>query len=179
MRGKLYEDMLQGTYDTSIPDGNNVDFAAFDPRCERLGLRLYSRKSTLDNIFNPKDITEISKPKYDALRYSMMIPEADECKDAIPSKMNFDLLGSIDLNKGCFLGQELTARAYYTGVVRKRPYFMVAHPPGFPVNPSAQNIGLSLFDESFTADLKGKVIKNKEGRSVLTIIGRIGVNSEQ
>jgi folate-binding protein YgfZ len=163
--------MLQGTYDSSIPDGSNVDFAAFDPRCERLGLRLYSRRTNLDAIFDSQDVTEVSKLKYDALRYAMMIPEADECKGAIPAKMNFDILGSIDLNKGCFLGQELTARSYYTGVVRKRPYFMVAHPPGFPVNPAAENIGLSLFDENFTADLKGKVIKDKDGRNVLTIIG--------
>lgn len=175
----MFEELLQGSYDESIPSGSNVDFAAFDPRCERLGLRLYSNKGLIDKIFDPKEIINISKAKYDALRYSMMIPEADECKDSIPAKMNFDLIGSIDLKKGCFLGQELTARAYFTGVVRKRPYFLVAHPPGYPVNPATSNIGLSLLDESFTADLKGRTIKNKEGQKVLTIIGRKDFNSEQ
>lgn len=163
--------MLEGVLDGGIEVGSNLDFAAFDPRCERLGLRMYSNKNGADGLFDPKEIMKISKAKYDALRYSLMIPEADECREAIPARMNFDLLGSIDLNKGCFLGQELTARAYYTGVVRKRPYFVIAHPPGFPIDPSSKHMDLSLLDEGFTAELKGKTIMNKEGKKVLTIIG--------
>lgn len=31
-----------------------------------------------------------------------------------------DFLDSVSTNKGCYLGQELTARTYHTGVVRRR-----------------------------------------------------------
>ena len=31
-----------------------------------------------------------------------------------------DLMGGIDFRKGCYIGQELTARTYHTGVIRKR-----------------------------------------------------------
>ena len=30
------------------------------------------------------------------------------------------LTGTVSFNKGCYLGQELTARTHHTGVVRKR-----------------------------------------------------------
>ena len=33
---------------------------------------------------------------------------------------NISLLHSVSFTKGCYLGQELTARAHFTGVVRKR-----------------------------------------------------------
>ncbi len=37
-----------------------------------------------------------------------------------PLEANLDALGAIDWQKGCYPGQELTARTHYTGVVRKR-----------------------------------------------------------
>jgi len=38
----------------------------------------------------------------------------------LPFNCNLDFTDSIKLNKGCYLGQELCARTYYTGVIRKR-----------------------------------------------------------
>jgi len=34
--------------------------------------------------------------------------------------MGLHLLNSVDFDKGCYLGQELTARTHFTGVLRKR-----------------------------------------------------------
>lgn len=170
-RGSLCHEVMEGSIDRSHVGGTNVDFAVFDPRCEELGLRFYAHKTSSSKLFDPRDVIKVSSPNYDALRYAMMIPEGSECVDGIPARLNFDLMGSLDLKKGCFLGQELTARAYYTGVVRKRPYLVIAHPPDFPLDPNAKDVRLSLLDTSFTASLKGRTIKDKEGRTVLTIIG--------
>lgn len=164
---------MAGNIDKSVADGSNVDFAVFDPRCEELGIRLYSNRRQSDNLFDPRDIRKVPQDYYDALRFVMMIPQFDECVDSIPAKLNFDLLGSIDLKKGCFLGQELTARAYYTGVVRKRPYLVIAHPPDYPIDPVSTNVRLSLMDPGFTANLAGKVIKDINGRPVITILGTL------
>ena len=37
-----------------------------------------------------------------------------------PLEANMDLAKGVDFTKGCYVGQELTARTHYTGVVRKR-----------------------------------------------------------
>ncbi|KAH8830799.1 Aminomethyltransferase folate-binding domain-containing protein [Flagelloscypha sp. PMI_526] len=39
---------------------------------------------------------------------------------ALPMESNLDLMGGIDFRKGCYVGQELTVRTYFKGVVRKR-----------------------------------------------------------
>ncbi len=164
---------MSGSLDKSLPNGTNLDFAVFDPRCEELGVRMYAHKKTSSKLFDPREVRSVSQHYYDALRYTMMVPEGSEVVDGIPARLNYDLLGSMDLKKGCFLGQELTARAYYTGVVRKRPYLVIAHPPDYPLDPKGTDIRLSLLDESFSANLEGKVIKDDSGRSVLTIIGKL------
>lgn len=39
---------------------------------------------------------------------------------------NSDLFNGFSFNKGCYLGQEIVARAYHTGIVRRRvfPYVL-------------------------------------------------------
>jgi len=38
----------------------------------------------------------------------------------LPFEMNLDHLHGVSFDKGCYIGQELTARTHFTGVVRKR-----------------------------------------------------------
>lgn len=49
----------------------------------------------------------------------------------------FDELGGVDFEKGCYMGQELTARTHYRALIRRRLYpVTVAGPlpgPGTPV----------------------------------------------
>ena len=45
---------------------------------------------------------------------------AAEC--SLPLDCNLDHLHAIAFNKGCYIGQEVTARAHYTGTIRKRLY---------------------------------------------------------
>ena len=40
--------------------------------------------------------------------------------ECLPSESNLDYLGGVSFAKGCYLGQELTARTHHTGVTRKR-----------------------------------------------------------
>jgi folate-binding protein YgfZ len=43
-----------------------------------------------------------------------------EIKEQLPIACNFDFHKSIDFKKGCYLGQETSARQYFTGKVNAR-----------------------------------------------------------
>lgn len=45
-----------------------------------------------------------------------------------PFELNCDYLNGISFNKGCYLGQEFTARTYHTGTIRKRIMPVIIHP---------------------------------------------------
>jgi len=38
----------------------------------------------------------------------------------LPAGYNLDYLRGVSFHKGCYIGQELTARTHHTGVIRKR-----------------------------------------------------------
>ena len=57
------------------------------------------------------------------LRYTLGVAEgAAEIPPAkcFPLEYNADYLHGVSFHKGCYIGQELTARVHHTGVVRKR-----------------------------------------------------------
>ena len=43
-------------------------------------------------------------------------------KNKLPFMFNSDLFNGFSFNKGCYLGQEIVARAYFTGIVRRRVF---------------------------------------------------------
>uniref|UniRef100_A0A0K8SQI9 Putative transferase CAF17, mitochondrial n=1 Tax=Lygus hesperus TaxID=30085 RepID=A0A0K8SQI9_LYGHE len=60
---------------------------------------------------------------YTKLRISLGIAEGSKeipVGEAFPLEYNADFLNGVSFDKGCYVGQELTARVHHTGVVRKR-----------------------------------------------------------
>lgn len=83
-----------------------------DPRHEALGWRLYGAKiaPTADRC------------AYDALRVAHMIPETGA--ELIPDEtyileVGFERLNGVDFRKGCYVGQEVTARMKHKTVLKK------------------------------------------------------------
>ena len=79
----------------------------------------------LSQAFNQpvNEVEGVSLQDYTSFRYRIGLSEGlDDHPFAacFPLESNGDFLHAISFFKGCYIGQELTARTYHTGVVRKR-----------------------------------------------------------
>lgn len=84
-----------------------------DPRHDNMGYR---------SFIKPNNILEQDFNVLDKLRISLCIP--DGSRDMIVNKStllecNIDKLAGVSFNKGCYIGQEITARMHYRGLVKK------------------------------------------------------------
>ena len=120
-----------------------------DPRNESLGYRVYfpchqreggdpeSSKLTMDprlrgddnmrsgndDMRSGDDNGVLEDKEYNFLRISHKIPESEldlTCDKSFILEFDFDNLNAIDYQKGCYVGQELTARTHYRGEIRKK-----------------------------------------------------------
>mmetsp|Transcript_12955 Transcript_12955/g.15577 ORF Transcript_12955/g.15577 Transcript_12955/m.15577 type:complete len:271 (+) Transcript_12955:2-814(+) len=61
-----------------------------------------------------------SNGTYDVIRRLSGIAEGTEIQGKTALECNQEFLNAVSFSKGCYLGQELTARSHHTGVIRKR-----------------------------------------------------------
>ena len=93
-----------------------------DPRLPALGFRAIVPAAACASI--PSDDPEL----YRALLLIHGVPEGPEAlvpEHTLPMETGMDLLHGISFEKGCYIGQELTARVHHSGVIRKRYYPVV------------------------------------------------------
>ncbi|ODN02145.1 putative transferase CAF17, mitochondrial [Orchesella cincta] len=93
-----------------------------DPRLNELGWRVLVPRNKAHS-FPPDDITVSGEESYTRLRYALGVAEGVKelpSGSCFPLESNGDYLHGISFQKGCYIGQELTARTHHTGVVRKR-----------------------------------------------------------
>ncbi len=88
---------------------------ATDTRLPEAGWRLYAATALPENLAGEDD--------YDRHRLLLGLP--DGARDLEPGRSvlleaGFDELGGISWTKGCYLGQELTARTRYRGLLKRR-----------------------------------------------------------
>lgn len=103
---------------TAVVIGAGVAFV--DPRLAVLGARALLPD---DGAAALTGFTGTDADAYDRWRLSHGV--ADGSRDLEPEKSillesNFEELNGVDFNKGCYVGQELTARTKYRGLVKKK-----------------------------------------------------------
>lgn len=98
--------------------------AYIDPRLAELGVRLILPRAKAAEVLGGLAASDdVSGGHYHRLRASLGVPDAPRelvPEKSIPLENGLDELNAIDWQKGCYMGQELTARTRYRGLVRKR-----------------------------------------------------------
>lgn len=159
------------------PDGSGGGIAFTDPRLAAMGARAIlpgDGAAALEAVGFAAAETGL----YDALRISLAVP--DSGVDLVPDKSfllecGFEELNGVDFEKGCYVGQEVTARMKHRSLVRRRllPVAFDGPPPepGAPVTRGdieageirsvADGMGLALLklDHALAAIDSGEALK--------------------
>ncbi|MHA1564462.1 MAG: CAF17-like 4Fe-4S cluster assembly/insertion protein YgfZ [Alphaproteobacteria bacterium] len=94
-----------------------------DPRLADLGCRAIAPRDTLSAFFTEAGFAPATPDDYDSHRLALGIPDGSrdlEREKATLLESNFDELNGIDWDKGCYMGQELTARTKYRALLKRR-----------------------------------------------------------
>ena len=94
-----------------------------DPRLAAAGARAILPKDGAEAALSATGLTPGDKAAYEAVRISLGLPDGSrdmQTDKAILLENGFEELNGVDWDKGCYMGQELTARTKYRGLVKKR-----------------------------------------------------------
>jgi folate-binding protein YgfZ len=97
--------------------------AYVDPRLADLGARLLLPHAAAATALAEIGTAPGDAAAYDRLRLALGVPDGSrdlEIDKTILLEAGFDELNGVDWQKGCYIGQELTARTKYRGLIKKR-----------------------------------------------------------
>ena len=116
--------LVAALMDAAKPDLDAGDGALFpDPRLGALGWRAVLAREGAAARLEAAGYTPAGAEAYDSLRLALGVP--DGSRDMLVDRSfllesNFEELNGVDFDKGCYVGQENTARQKHRGNVRKR-----------------------------------------------------------
>ena len=140
---------------------NNFNFIIFctDPRNKKIGIKLICKSENSEILNNVKEIDE---KKYHEILIQNTVPlshyDLKENKSLLLEN-NFENLNAISWDKGCYVGQELTARMKYRALLKKRIYSLA-------VKDGTPQIEQAIKDDE---NDYGKII-NVENNSILAML---------
>jgi len=122
-----------------------------DPRAAALGWRIYAADPVA--ALAASGAAEAGRDAYDALRIAHMVPASGI--ELVPDQTyileaGFEALNGVDFRKGCYVGQEVTARMHHKTVLKKRLVRVRVEgeaAPGTPVTADGKPAG-TLFSQS-------------------------------
>ena len=122
-----------------------------DPRAAALGWRIYA--SDIDAALAATGAVLTDRAAYDALRVAHMVPASGielVPDDTYNLEAGFEVLNGVDFRKGCYVGQEVTARMKHKAELKKRLVQVRVEgeaAPGTPVTAAGKPAG-TLFSQS-------------------------------
>jgi folate-binding protein YgfZ len=97
--------------------------AAVDPRLAAMGVRAMLPRSAGDIPLEALGLRPGTREDYDRHRIGLGVPDGSrdmEVDKTVLLEAGFEELAGVDFNKGCYMGQELTARTKFRGLVKRR-----------------------------------------------------------
>ncbi len=94
-----------------------------DPRHAGMGARALLPRDTAAATLASVGATEADRASYEHRRLTLGLPDGSRdllVEKSILLENGFDELNGVDWKKGCYIGQELTARTKYRGLIKKR-----------------------------------------------------------
>ena len=126
LRSKVYINEVNNLHSYSIFGDIQKDLDTFifnsDPRNKNIGLKLIHLKKNPEIL---DSLNEINEEKYHQILIQNTVPlshyDLEENKSLLLEN-NFENLNSISWDKGCYVGQEITARMKYRALLKKKIY---------------------------------------------------------
>ncbi|ETN21219.1 hypothetical protein PPTG_01474 [Phytophthora nicotianae INRA-310] len=148
---------------TLNPGDNSVVYA--DPRGDHFGVRAIV---PTDETFNvPEEYETMDTSDYLDHRIALGVAEGKELVDGIPLECNLDLMHGVSFRKGCYVGQELTARTQFKGNIRKRLVPMALIPSDqTDVVKTLSELAFKTFAEPSHGALRSYLAASKEWKGV-------------
>lgn len=143
--------------DQQQKEGAAKVFSFIDPRTPRMFARSIIDKENHYQSFEAKGFSKGEFKEYEELRIKTGVPDGE--KDLTPDKSfplqyKMDEFLAIDFKKGCYVGQEVTARSKHRGVIRKSLFTVTSEQAipeaGTPV----------IFDGKQVGELKSSIGNN-------------------
>ncbi|MCB9958406.1 MAG: folate-binding protein YgfZ [Rhodospirillaceae bacterium] len=119
-----------------------------DPRLAALGLRVIAPPDLLDGALDALAASRGTLEDYDSHRLALGVPDARrdlEVEKSTLLEADYDTLHAIAWDKGCYMGQELTARTKYRGLLKRKLVAVELDgglpEPGTPVMQGEKRVG--------------------------------------
>lgn len=129
-----------------VPLGGAVAFA--DPRLPELGVRVIAPAGTIAGLLEALGFASVAPQAWDEHRLALGVPDGSRdlpVEKALLLENGFDELNGVDWQKGCYMGQELTARTKYRALIKKRLFPVRVEgplpPPGATVHQAGEEVG--------------------------------------
>lgn len=153
LRSKVTVEDRSEAMDVAVVFGSGADkvvpvtgaTAFVDPRLPELGARVLAPAGQMAKLLG---LPEAPVTDYEALRLELGVPDGSRdlpVEKALLLESGFDELHGVDWQKGCYMGQELTARTKYRGLIKRRLFPVKIEgalpPPGTPVERDGREVG--------------------------------------
>jgi len=115
--------LLSNDSENDLKEINENHYCFEDPRFKKLFKRLYILNDSKLIKLEDFKLIKITEEKFNNMRLKYSIPDFQydaEQNKSLLMEMRFDDLNGISWEKGCYMGQEITARMKYRNLMKKK-----------------------------------------------------------